>query len=301
MRTLFGKELGEPSIDTQSCNTCELCVNICPSEVLSIENGAVTVKQDTSFFGCIACGHCMAVCPSKSITVSKRCMNEEDRVALPSKEEIATSEQFYALLLSRRSIRKFKKEEVSQEFIDKIIDISSTHPMGIPPTHVELTIFKGRDKVQEFAKEMVSTFPSSARFLKVLKTLLYPVLGKIGRDMFGKFVIPLLQSTHKKREEGKDVLLWDAPLAILVHSSPYAESTDRDIAATYIMLAAHALGLGCCMIGTVGPMLTRNKAMRKRYNIPQENKIGLMLVIGHPDTKFQYAIKRKFAKVSYAS
>ena len=77
---------GAPAINHDTCIGCGQCVEICPGEVLVLEEEKAHFQADRSFFGCIACGHCVAVCPTESISVSQRGMAPDDAVELPTIE-----------------------------------------------------------------------------------------------------------------------------------------------------------------------------------------------------------------------
>ncbi|HJV36385.1 4Fe-4S dicluster domain-containing protein [Geomonas sp.] len=57
----------EIEVHEQSCRGCELCVDICPTEVFEMdaEKKVCTVKQVDD---CIACLSCAYICPSQAIT-----------------------------------------------------------------------------------------------------------------------------------------------------------------------------------------------------------------------------------------
>jgi len=104
---------------------------ICGDQVLLLENGKVQVGQG-EFMGCIACGQCVAVCPTGGITVAGRGMTPEDAFTLPPAFHRATADQLEALLLARRSIRRFKDQEIGLDAMDRILKMTSAAPMGFP-------------------------------------------------------------------------------------------------------------------------------------------------------------------------
>ncbi|MGE5396926.1 MAG: 4Fe-4S binding protein, partial [Chitinophagales bacterium] len=157
IKTGRAEGVAQVSIDYDKCNACGLCVEVCYGKPLYIEDKKVKIDQ-SHWFGCIACGQCMAVCPRSCIFVNGRCLSPEDVLPIPPREQRASYDQLYSLMLSRRSVRDFKKEEVEQEKIDQILAAASTSPMGLPPSDVGVIVFKGRDKVQELAGDIINVF-----------------------------------------------------------------------------------------------------------------------------------------------
>jgi NAD-dependent dihydropyrimidine dehydrogenase PreA subunit len=53
-----------PVVDRESCDGCENCVEVCPSEVYLVEDGKSNPVYAEE---CIECGACVDQCPTKSI------------------------------------------------------------------------------------------------------------------------------------------------------------------------------------------------------------------------------------------
>ncbi len=291
MHSLY-RESGTVSIDRDACNQCGACARICPSEVLRVDNGNVQVHADSAF-GCIACGHCMMVCPEGAVTVTGRGISPEDVVPLPPPEERAGADQLAALMLSRRSVRRFSDREVDAEDLGRIVEMASTAPMGIPPWDVGCVTVRGREEVQKLAAEVVKGYEGFLKIFWVFKVMGI-FWGKAKRDMFAHFVRPLAETYVKSRQEGQDHLFYDAPAVLIFHHSPYADAADATIACTYAMLAAESLGLGTTMIGGAPPILERNKPLSRSLGIPDGHKPSICLIVGHPATHFRRAIRRRF-------
>lgn len=286
-------------IDHALCNLCGLCVNVCKGKPLYIENDRVRVDHSI-LFGCIGCGQCAAVCPQQCIVIEGRELNAEDLVDLPPRDQRANYEQLQGLLLGRRSVRDFKKQDVDVEVVGKILDAVSTAPIGLPPSEVEILVLHGFDKVREFAQNMVEVFAAKKwLFSPLALAIMRPFIGKEVYELMKTFVAPLPKFFSETMAKGEDWLLYSAPLAMYFHSSPTSDPLDCSIAATYAMLAAESLGLGTCMIGTIAPFLKSKNPISKKYSIPTENNQGIMVIFGYPKYQYKRSIKRSLGGVSY--
>jgi ferredoxin len=293
------REKACPVIDSITCTRCGACVKACPDRVLTLQDGR-PASGPGEFLGCIACGHCICVCPTGSITVSGRGMRPNDVFELPPAFQRATADQLDALLAARRSVRRFEKREIDRGLIDRILEMTSTAPMGIPPTEVGVVVFHGADRVQALAADACDAFRRMAWFFSpIMLTVMRPFIGKENYLAMRDFVKPLLRTLVKKRSEGEDCFTYDAPAALLFHHGPTADPADCGIAATYAMLAGESLGLGSCMLGTaVG--LTHAKPFKAKYGVPPKNKFGVALVLGYSAEKFCHGVRRRLASVKFA-
>ncbi len=286
-------------IDTAKCNDCGLCAEVCKGAPLYMAEGKLIIDQPR-FFSCIGCGQCMCVCPRECIQISGRDMSAEDVISLPEKESRASYEQLYALLSARRSTRNFKDKPVESEVIELIIEAVSTAPMGLPPSDVEILVLNSRHKVGEFADDILEMVKKSRwMFSPLVSFLLKPFLGREYAESVETFIRPAVDIFIDEQAKGKDYLLYDAPLAMYFHSSPYADPADSLVAATYAMLAAESLGLGCCMIGTPAYFIKYSKKIKHKYNLPAKNQPGIVVIFGYPGIKYRKALKRRLGKVTY--
>ena len=116
----------------------------------------------------------------------------------------------------------------------------------------------------------------------------------------GNFLNPMMEFFFDKAQNGENWVLYDAPLAMYFYGNPYTDPVDQYIPATYAMLAAESLGLGSCMIGSIGPFITHGaKDLKCKYGIYQKNQQGVFVIFGYPKYKFRKAVKRSFAEINY--
>lgn len=292
------RQPGTVRIDEGTCKQCGQCAGICAAEFLVLENGRVRIHEDSPL-GCIACGHCMMVCPDGSITVTGRGLMPEDLRPLPPLESRATADQLAALMQARRSIRRFQGCEVESEVLNRIVEMASSGPMGIPPWDVGCVIVRSRNKVQELAVEIIKGYE---QFLRIFKpwviAVMRPFVRRATYEQFRHFIRPLAQSYVDGRRAGRDTLFYDAPAVLIFHQSPYADSADAAIACTYAMLAAESLGLGNTIIGGAPPILQRNKTLCARLGIPAGNTPSISLIVGYPAAHFRGSIRRRFSHLN---
>ena len=54
-----------PKIDAEKCNACESCVEVCPTEAISIKDEVAVIDESI----CDECGVCADECPEEAITI----------------------------------------------------------------------------------------------------------------------------------------------------------------------------------------------------------------------------------------
>ena len=297
MHSLY-REPGTVTIDGPRCKQCGQCAEICPAEVLTVDDGRVRVRDDSPF-GCIACGHCLMVCPEDAVTVTGRGMSRDDLLPLPPREERATADALAALMRARRSVRRFADREVDPALLDRVVEMAASAPMGIPPWDVGCVTVRGREKVKQIAAEIIKGYEGFLRFFKPwVIGAMRPFVGRASYEQFRYFIRPLAATYVSGWRGGRDLLFYDAPALIVFHHSAYADPVDAAIACTHAMLGAESLGLGNTIIGGAAPILQRNKALCRRLGITAGNTPSITLILGHPAVRFRRAVRRRFTSVA---
>ena len=97
------------------------------------------------------------------------------------------------------------------------------------------------------------------------------------------------------KQEEKDTLFHGATAAILVGGKEAASSPMEDslLATQNIMLAAHSLGLGSCMIGFAVEAIKRDRNIRQLLDIPDDESIYSVIALGYPAERYERAALRK--------
>ena len=143
--------------------------------------------------------------------------------------------------------------------------MTSTAPMGIPPSDVGVVVFHGRRPRSGIRRRRLRRLSPHGLVLQSRHADGHAAVhgqGKLPGD--ARFRQAALEMLVRERKKGVDSFTYDAPAALLFHHGPMADPADCHIAATYAMLAAESLGLGSCMLGTTAG-LNHAKPFKAKY------------------------------------
>jgi nitroreductase/NAD-dependent dihydropyrimidine dehydrogenase PreA subunit len=278
------------TIDQSQCKNCGICTEICPNKIIG-KNGSIYFKQEREYL-CLQCGQCMAVCPTKSVLI-EGLSYDNDFNELPSNKN--DYKNFIEVLSTRRSVRNFKNRPVSDELIDEIVNSVSYAPFGASPEKMEISIINNRETI-ESALPLISDF-----YHGLEKMIENPIKSRILRLLAGKEDYQTVKNHLYPIAKGGNYTLeqWDgitrgAPTLITIHAAKDAEAHTNNgvIYATYIMLTAHAIGLGATMIECLIAAINRNKKLKQIFQIPEDNEAVMSVIIGHPKYRYRRTIKR---------
>lgn len=293
VKTSRASGVASVTIDEAVCTACGSCVRVCAGAPLTMVGGRVVVDQ-SRFFGCIACGSCMAVCPTGAITVDGRDLSRDDVLPLAPPDSRASYEELLALLRHRRSVREYTPAEVDPADIERILEVASAAPMGVPPSDVGVLVLEGRERVQEYRDDATAWLARTRRWLKPTLPLWRPFMRRDDYALMRDFVLPVVDIYQ---DPERDWFFYDAPLALVFYGCGACDPADPYIAATYAMIAAESLGLGSCMLGFGAYPIRYSKTLRKKWGVSERVQMGLALIVGHPAPDFQRGIRRRFARV----
>jgi nitroreductase/NAD-dependent dihydropyrimidine dehydrogenase PreA subunit len=283
------------SINQSSCKNCGICAEVCPNKVIG-QNGNLHFLKEREHL-CLQCGQCMAVCPTKSVQVKGLSYNDFHEIP----HDKGNYENFIEILSSRRSVRNFKNKAVSEDLLDEIVNSVSYAPFGAAPEKMEISIINNRETIE-------STLPLISDFLNGIKKLIEnPVTSIFLRLFEGKesfqtvknHIYPIAKSGNYNLVNG-DGITRGAPTIITIHAPKDAEAHTNNgiIYATFIMLAAHAIGLGATMIECVIPAINRNKKLKQIFQIPDKNEAIMSVIVGYPKYHYRRTIKRHKHKIN---
>lgn len=167
-----------------------------------------------------------------------------------------------AVIKERRSVRKFKNEKVDRETMKEIVDIARWAPSWVNYQIARYTLVDNEEMIKELANEGVNGFVYNIDTLKNAKgvAVLSFVKGKSG--------------TYDDEYITSKGNTW--------------EVFDAGIACQTFCLAAHAKGVGTCIMGVID-----EKSIAKIVNLPEEETVAALIVYGYEDGEHAAPNRRK--------
>ncbi len=286
------------TIDRELCVGCGYCVQVCPARTLSLQDGKAVITGDHS----LNCGHCESVCPTGAIKVGSidEGMSQYTNLRFDQKwlpyGEFDTA-QLVRLMASRRSCRNFLNKQVDLSILHDLVRIGCTAPSATNCQLWTFTILPNRaavlalgNKVRDFYLKLNSM--AEKKWLRLGLSL----IGKTElQNYHQQYYSQVKQGLSEFEEMGIDRLFHGAPSVILIGSSPGATLPKEDamLASQNILLAAHSMGLGTCLIGMAVEAMKNDRKIQASINIPHEESVYSIIAIGYSAEQYQRSAGRK--------
>jgi nitroreductase len=186
---------------------------------------------------------------------------------------------------SRKSIRAFKPDPIPRGAIEEILKLATHSPSAINLQPWEFTVVMGEEKerlsrrlVKAYREKQISCGPGTVKPLP--KTY-----GKRGAQTLAGMK-PFFEEMNVQADqfinEGS-CHFYGAPAALLLcQDDSFSKTHFVDIGLTlgYLLLTAHAHGLGTCPIGLI---TAYEDEIKDLLNIPENKTIVIGVAIGYPD------------------
>lgn len=286
-----------PEINGDRCVGCGSCLAVCPDKTLSMAEGRALVSGDR----CMQCGHCVAVCPEGAVSLEGTDESlhfagfSENLQWLPFGE--TDPAELVRLMRSRRSCRNYGAKAVGRDTLEDLVKVGTTAPSGTNSQGWTFTLLAERDQVMALGAQVAGFYrdlnkKAANPFLRLLSRMfLKDVLG----DYYRRYYHSVARGLLEWEQEGKDLLFHGATAAILVGADKGASCPGEDalLATQNILLAAHSMGLGTCLIGFAVEAVKRDHRVREFLLLPEGESIYSVIALGYPEEEYVRVAGRK--------
>lgn len=250
--------------DREKCIKCGKCAKDCITYSIEIDKEGFPAISNDGLNRCFSCQHCYAICPTGAITFNNKSAQEA------SPANYANPEDILSLIKSRRSIRQYKEEEVSQELLNKLKQMLPYIPTGCNYNSLHFSFIESRsamDNIREYVNK------------KILKL----ISNRFTEKYTGKF-----KKFKTAFENGEDIIFRNAPHMIVVSVSIDAPCANVDpiIALSYIELYAQSLGLGTCWCGFAQSCFKVMPKLSQLVQIPDGYKPVYVMLLGYSSVNY---------------
>lgn len=163
-------------------------------------------------------------------------------------------------MLDRRSIRRFKSEQITEDQLETILTCGFNAPSGGNAQNWFLAVVQDQKFIDEMHEFFLTTLPPEDK------------------------LPPVMQQRLKDPNYN---IIFRAPTAIFVFYDPERGPLNCGFLGENMAIAAVSLGLGSCYIGGAMQIFEtpQGKAFMERMKVPQGYKAAFGLAIGYPDEK----------------
>lgn len=260
----------------EKCIKCGACVKDCITYSIDFDEENFPKIAKGGEERCISCQHCFAICPTGAITFNGK--KPEDASSI----NYANPDEILSLIKSRRSIRQFEDENISNEQLLKLKNMLQFIPTGCNYNSLHFSFIEEKsimDKIKSYTYEKILSLISN----------------KFTEKYAGKFI-----KYKQAIENGEDVIFRNAPYMIIVSSSIKAPCANVDpiIALSYFELYAQSLGIGTCWCGFAQTCFKLMPKLSSVAKIPDGYKPSYVMLFGKSKVKYHRTILPKEFPIS---
>ena len=281
------------TIDKDLCDGCGFCVVRCPR---NYSKQGEDIIANSGMDTCNLCGHCVALCKPEAITHRKMDMDNFHELDTEANFDTDT---FVKFIRNRRSHRMFKNKPIPRKDLEFLVDTCRYAPTGSNVQTVEIIVIENQDKMQVLSDLAVNVFETMGK-VNLAEAQRYEAEGQPVPELITRSVTYMSRLTEA-RSLGLDPIFHRAPAVFIFHS-PKDSSAPEDnclIASTTMSLVARTMGIESTYIGLFKGPSKNNEEIHAELNIPLENRIYSVLIMGYPRLKFYRTVDRQPANVRW--
>jgi nitroreductase/NAD-dependent dihydropyrimidine dehydrogenase PreA subunit len=267
-------------VNKPACTRCGECIFDCPSRIIGVGDDAYPAIPAEKESSCIKCEHCLSVCPTGAISI----LGYQPVESLPLEGKFPHPDELETLIKGRRSVRRYREENVDPELMQRLLDVAWHAPTGVNARQVRFTVIDDREKLALLRDEVMAGLVRLSSENRIPKSMAY----------FSRFV--------KVWERQKlDLIFRNAP-HLLIASAPKSVACPKEdcmISLAYFELFAQANGVGTVWNGLVkwaiDDLLPETKS---RLGIPEDHLFGYAMTFGIPAVRYARTVQHTPALIN---
>ncbi|WP_337576050.1 nitroreductase family protein [Phascolarctobacterium succinatutens] len=264
------------TVNQEKCLRCGICVECCPSCILSMGENGPECNFDR---GCMSCGQCVAICPVGALDNKYTPLAEQRPVTMP----VPTPEVAYEFLRMRRSVRNFKPQIPTDEEITRMLDVARYAPTAGNSQGMYYIVIRDREQIRAIADAVADWMEAEVA---------------AGTENKRYFQVVL----RAYRERGQDIIARNAPCLIfaLARRLNITGVSNAEQSWAYAELFAPTIGLGTTIAGFIQSCgIAGYQPLLDMIAVPPKHKIVGTLMVGYPKYKYQRMPERQHLKVDF--
>jgi nitroreductase/NAD-dependent dihydropyrimidine dehydrogenase PreA subunit len=266
-------------VNQKICTRCGECVADCPARIIAMEESVPTIAPEKEA-SCYRCQHCLTICPTGAVSIMG--LTPSDSWLLNG--NLPDPDMLETLIKGRRSVRRYKPENLEPELLQRLLDVAWHAPTGMNARDVLFTVVDDRDKLIQLRADVMAGLGRLVREEKL----------PAGMEFFAEFV-------RLWEEKQVDIIFRGAP-HLLITSAPRQGASplpDCLIALSYFELFAQSLGVGTVWNGLTKWVITDILPETSlRLGIPEDHVIGYAMSFGKPALRFQRTVQHGSAHIN---
>lgn len=269
-------------LNREVCTQCGDCAGDCPARIIVMgDDGypAIVVEKEAT---CLRCEHCLAICPTGAISI----LGFKAADSRPLECGYTDPDKLETLMKGRRSVRRFKSDNLEPELLQRLLDVAWHAPTGVNSRQVRFTVLDDKAKVARLRDEVMAGLVQLVNEGRLPK----------GAEYFSRFI--QIWDKHKV-----DLVFRDAP-HMLIASAPNSVACPKEdcmIALTYFELFAQSCGVGTLWNGlakwAIDDLLPET---RHRLDIPDDHLLGYTMLFGQPAVHYARTVQHSPALIHRA-
>lgn len=257
-------------VDTAKCTKCGTCAAVCPGSLITMgESG----PEERGMQACLACGHCVAVCPVEALDNIRAPLARQVPLKGYAPPDPTAAARF---LRSRRSIRRYKEEQVPREKLLQILDVARFASTGGNSQGLSYLVMSDKPTLRRISSATIDWMEEEIH----------------EGSPVGEYFSGIVRATRRTE---KDVILRDAPhliVALCDREFPRGQE-NAHFAFAYAELMAPALGVGTCWAGLFQRCaMSGYRPLLDVLDIPHGKKVAGGLMAGYPEFAYYRLVDR---------